>query len=86
MIRGVNKNIIEISDTENAYFERAILFVRPDHDMKSSEHIRKQATGFLSGMKIRPGFYTKGRLLLRIVGWFGSAAAGAALTAAALLL
>lgn len=25
MIRGVNKHIIEVSETENEYFERAIL-------------------------------------------------------------
>ncbi len=28
MIRGVNKNIIEVISTDNQYFERAILFVK----------------------------------------------------------
>lgn len=30
MLRGVNKQIIEINDTDNRFFEKAILYVRPD--------------------------------------------------------
>lgn len=29
-MRGVNKLIVEIKDTENEYFDRAILFLKPD--------------------------------------------------------
>ena len=29
MLRGVNRQIIEVNDIENPYFERAILFVKP---------------------------------------------------------
>lgn len=31
MIRGINRQIIEISDTQSDYFERALLFVSPDY-------------------------------------------------------
>ena len=31
MLRGVNKSIIEVLETENQYFEKAILFIRPGH-------------------------------------------------------
>ena len=42
MIRGVNKQIIEVSETGSRYFERALLFVRPefmaaDHDRLLTE-------------------------------------------------
>ncbi|HPU59249.1 MAG TPA: hypothetical protein PLG48_07050, partial [Candidatus Avimonas sp.] len=29
MIKGVNRQIIEVTDTQNEYFERALLIVRP---------------------------------------------------------
>ena len=31
MIRGINRQIIEVNDTENDYFERALFFVSPDY-------------------------------------------------------
>lgn len=31
MIRGINRQIIEVCDTESDYFERALFFVRPDY-------------------------------------------------------
>lgn len=85
MIRGVNKNVIEISDTGNECFERAILFVRPEIAAKDSEQIRRRATDYLCGLKLRPWLYPKGRLALRILGWLAAAAAGAATTALLLL-
>ncbi len=30
MIKGVNKKVIEISRPDSAYFERAVLYLRPD--------------------------------------------------------
>ena len=31
MVRGTNKRIIEINDTQNPYFERAVLYVKDNH-------------------------------------------------------
>ncbi len=50
MIRGVNKQIVEISETENDYFERAILFVRPGAIESSESELRKQAKALLQSM------------------------------------
>lgn len=30
MIKGVNKKVIEINRTDSAYFERAVLYLKPD--------------------------------------------------------
>lgn len=59
MIKGVNKNVIEISDTGNDLFERAILFVRPQ-SAEDDHSIRMLATDFLHGLKLRPRFYSRG--------------------------
>lgn len=49
MLRGVNKKIIEVVDTQSEYFERAILFVK-DCKLGSDEGvIKKHADGFLKG-------------------------------------
>lgn len=49
MLKGVNKKIIEVSDCENKYFEKAIFFVRPPHADKSEEVLRVAARRYMSG-------------------------------------
>ena len=56
MIKGVKKNVIEISETGHDLFERAILFVRPDSG-QSGDHLRGRAAEYLAGLKMRPQFF-----------------------------
>ena len=30
MIKGINRNVIEVTKTDNIYYERAILILRPE--------------------------------------------------------
>ncbi|WP_040196077.1 hypothetical protein [Candidatus Soleaferrea massiliensis] len=53
MIKGVNKNMIEISNTENEYFERAILIVREDKKCLDKELLTRQANDYLADMSYR---------------------------------
>lgn len=47
MLRGVNKKIIEVVDTQNDYFERAILFLK-DRKLEEDEGaIKKNADEFM---------------------------------------
>ena len=50
MIRGVSKQIIEINETQNEYFEKAMLFVRPSKSDVSVGCLRAQASKLLSGL------------------------------------
>lgn len=43
MIRGVNRQIIEINDTQSDYFERAIFFVKPDCNVTSTSKLHDEA-------------------------------------------
>ena len=61
MIRGVNKNVIEISDTGNECFERAILFVRAGSAEGDGEQLRQRARQYLSGLRLRPRIFRKPR-------------------------
>lgn len=89
MIKGVNRQVIEVSDTGNPYFERALLVVRGDLADSAADRLHEEAdrllhsTGTYSGLrKSRRAFWGK-RLLLAL----GSGGVGAvlALTIAGIL-
>lgn len=48
MIKGVNHKIIEITDTESIYYERAFLLVRPQYEEVEEAVLRKEAKKLLS--------------------------------------
>ena len=80
MIRGVNKQIIEVNETENEYFEKAILFVRASKSDISTGRLHQQATKILSGMGMTPISKKKIKIqnLIRII---CAAIGGSAITA-----
>lgn len=43
MVKGVNKSIIEISETGSKYFSRVILFVSPEYVQKGSKKLTSEA-------------------------------------------
>lgn len=47
MIKGVNRKIIEISGMENDYFEKAVLYVRPDKSEISETRLGLEARAAL---------------------------------------
>ncbi len=50
MVKGVNKTIIEINNTGNNYFERAILFIDPEYCCFSEKRIKNEALKYLNGV------------------------------------
>lgn len=43
MIKGVNKQVLEINETQNSYFEKAIFFVKPEYSGMSEGKLRESA-------------------------------------------
>lgn len=43
MIKGVNKQILEVTNTENPYFERIIFFVKPECRNEDSKLLEREA-------------------------------------------
>lgn len=43
MIKGVNHQVVEVSDTACEYFERIIFFVKPEYSFVSEGKIRERA-------------------------------------------
>ena len=54
MIKGVSKQIIEISQTDNPFFERAVFFVRREHIGNSEKRLTNEARRLVSAAKSPP--------------------------------
>lgn len=53
MIKGVNKQILEVTNTDSPYFEKIIFFVRPQSQSVDEKMLRSEAAR-LSKVKAKP--------------------------------
>ncbi len=88
MIKGVNKQVVDVTEPDSAYFERVLFFVKPEFSGLGEGALRKKADALLhtagSGGVARPKRPLKKRLpgAARIA---AAALLSAALTAVILL-
>ena len=54
MIKGVNKAIIEINETGNKYFEKAILYIRSEMSDESEKKLEHQAKEYVANIEKLP--------------------------------
>lgn len=50
MVKGVSKCVIEVNNTDSEYFERAILFVRPEKQDTHDDIVNYQAIRYLKSL------------------------------------
>lgn len=50
MIKGINRTIIEVTDTGNVYYERALLVLRPEYTDVQRGLLEKEAKKMLLSM------------------------------------
>ena len=48
MLKGVNKSIVEINDTGNMYFEKAVLYIRREMNNVPERHIAREAAEYIN--------------------------------------
>lgn len=48
MIKGINHKVIEITDTDSIYYQRAWLLVKPEYESVEEAILRKEAKKLLS--------------------------------------
>lgn len=83
MVKGINRQVLEIRETGSPYFERAFFFVNPEFAFTDEEKLRKAAESALQ----RPDRLPKTRrkriknVLYWVLGSGAAAGAGAAVTA-----
>ncbi len=49
MIKGVNRQVLEIHETGTKYFEKALFFVRPEYSTLNEKRLNEKALRALSG-------------------------------------
>ena len=83
MIKGVNKQVVEINETGNEFFEKAIFFVRPEYSAAGEGKLRDRAQRVLNKTPAPPSsaVLTKKEKFPTILKLLAAAAAGAIITA-----
>ncbi len=87
MVKGVNRQVLEIREPDSPYFERAFFFVKPEYAFTGEQTLRRAAEEAFAGADRLPQTRRKkaAAILLRAGGCLLAAAGGAAVTAIALL-
>lgn len=80
LIKGINKQVIDICETGNQYYERAILFLKPEYADIQREILEREAKKFLKGIGTASSLKTCNRVLYWGIRLGGAAAVGAFLS------
>lgn len=67
MIKGISHQIIEVTDTNNKYYERALLVLRPEYASISSEVLEREAKKMLKDMDTVSSAKSKQLLISKIL-------------------
>jgi hypothetical protein len=80
MIKGINRQIIEINDTSSTYYEKAWLMVRPEYANLHQSLLEKEAKKLLKDMDAPSSMKTKRNLRAFIPRFILFAVIGAGIT------
>lgn len=80
MIKGINRTIIEVTDTGNVYYERALLVLRPEYANVQRGLLEKEAKKMLVSMTAPSTIKKSHAVLYWVLRLGASALAGAILT------
>jgi hypothetical protein len=86
MIKGVNRQVVEVGAPECEYFERILFFVRPEFAAVSDGKLQSRARRMACETGAPPPSKRKLSRLRKFLGLAVAAAAGAGLSCAILLL
>ena len=85
MLKGVNRQVVEVSQTDNVYFEKILFFVKPEYYGLGEAKLREKANAAMLDT-LKPPQEKKKKDLKKGVLIGLSAGAGAAVTAVAAVL
>lgn len=81
MIKGINHQVIEVTQTDNKYYERALLVVRPEYSSVQRALLEKEAKKLLKKMGAVSAVNSKKANVLKWLRLLISACVGALCTA-----
>ena len=65
MIKGVNRQIIEINNTGSLYYEKALLIVKPEFASAQQQLLEREAMKLMRTMDAPSSYKRKSRLVLK---------------------
>lgn len=86
MIKGVNRQVVEVSETQCEYFEKIMFFVKPEYASVSEGKIRERAGLIAGSPSLPPPTKLKRRRYFELAKLALAALFGAAVTVLALKL
>ena len=86
MIKAVSRQVLEVFDTGNAYFEKAWLMVSPEFSSAAEERLEAEAEDYLVAVEPPAALRHRRHHLGRFVSFFAAASFGGLITAALLQL
>ena len=78
MIKGVNRQVVEVSDTGSEYFERILFIVKPEYATVSEGKVRERVEQIAQSAGAPPPTKSKRRPLLSAAKLTAAASVGAA--------
>lgn len=86
MVRGVSRQIIEVPDTGNIYYEKAYLVVNPEFSDAHRALLEKEAKRILRAMDLPSGMKLKHNKWLHMLRFVAAAVIGAGIMAGCIFL
>lgn len=80
MIKGVNRQVVEISETGCEYFEKVLFFIKPEFSAVSEGDLKERATIIAQGAGIPPAARLKKNKIRFAIHMSAAACSGAALS------
>lgn len=85
MIKGVNRQVVEITQTQCEYFEKVLFFIKPEYSAVSEGDLKERATIIAQSAGMPPAARLK-KNRLRLVLSMSAAACGGAIVSGTVFL
>ena len=86
MIKGVNRQVVEVTQTQCEYFEKVLFFIKPEYSAVSEGNLRERATVIAQSAGIPPAARLRKNKINMLRRTVAAGAIGAAAASAAFLL
>lgn len=86
LIRGVNRQVVEITQTQCEYFERVLFFIKPEYSAVSEGDLRERASAIAQSAGMPPATRLRKSRIRLALSMSASACAGAVVSGVIFLL
>lgn len=86
MIKGINRQVVEISQTQCEYFEKVLFFIKPEFSAVSEGDLRERAGAIAQSAGIPPASRLRRSKITQFLKLSAAACFGAAVSVAVFLI